>query len=119
MKTAYKKGILIFQDYRCQVFIHFSPENSPSAIPVLESETVTSDLPHRLVIVGRSLSCQKKVLIEETLFVPFKLDCSTSHHEQCSLTLGCLVVNWLTIQRVHLEFTRRQRLKKLAQRILT
>lgn len=62
----------------------------PSTAPVLKPETVTSNLPNRLVIVGCCLSCQKKVLVEETLFVPFKFDSPTSHHEQCSLTLGCL-----------------------------
>lgn len=61
-----------------------------SAIPILKSETVTSNLPNRLVIVGCSLSCQKKVLVEETLFVPFKLYCPTSYHEQCGLALGGL-----------------------------
>ena len=62
----------------------------PLAIPVLKSETVTSNLPNRLVIVGCSLSCQEKVLVEEALFVPFELYCPSSHHEQCGLALGCL-----------------------------
>lgn len=67
---------------------------SASAIPVLKSETVTSNLPNRLVIVGWGLSRQKKVLVEEALFVPFKLHCPTSHHEQRGLALGCLFCEW-------------------------
>lgn len=52
-----------------------------SAIPVLKSETVASNLPDRLVIVWRSLSRQKKVLVEEAHLVSFKLDCPTSYHK--------------------------------------
>lgn len=61
-----------------------------SAIPILKSEAVTCNFPNRLVIVGGSLSCQKKVLVEEAWFVSFKLHSSTSYHEQCGLALGGL-----------------------------
>lgn len=72
------------------VFREKTAKSRDSAVPVLKSETVTSDLPDRLIIVGCSLSRQKKVLVEETLFVPFKLDGPTSDHEQCGLALCCL-----------------------------
>lgn len=61
-----------------------------SAVPVLKSETVTCDLPNRLVIVGGSLCRQKEVLVEEALFVSFKLDDAAGDHDQCGLALGGL-----------------------------
>lgn len=84
-------NILRFMIVKVNFFYAFlEGKRRDSAVPVLKSETVTSDLPDRLIIVGCSLSRQKKVLVEETLFVPFKLDGPTSHHEQCGLALGCL-----------------------------
>lgn len=90
-----------------------------SAIPVLESEAVTRDLPDRLIIVGRSLGCQQKVLVEEALFVSLERYGAAGHHQQCRLALSCLFMNRLTVQDVNFELARRQRLKKLAQSVLS
>lgn len=64
---------------------------SSSTIPILKPEAVTGNLPDRLITVGRSLSCQKEVLVEEAQFVPFKLHCPTSYNKQSGLALGCLL----------------------------
>lgn len=74
-----------------------------SAIPVLKAETVTCNLPDRLVIVGCSLSGEKEVLVEETLFVPLKLDDATGHHKQSSLALGCLFCELKKNTRIMLQ----------------
>lgn len=65
-----------------------------STIPILKPEAVTGNLPDGLVAVWCSLSGQKEVLVEETQFVPFELDCPTSYNKQGGLALGCLLCQW-------------------------
>lgn len=100
-------SILMSCDDHNQVFLLQSGQAGiriTSAIPILKSETVTSDLPYRLVIVWCSLSCQKEVLVEETLFVSFELHGPTSYHEQCGLALGCLFCERRECRRQYQHF---------------
>lgn len=73
------------------------------AVPVLETETVTGNLPDGLLGVGRRLCCEKEVLVEETLLVALEFNDSTGHHQYGGLALSSLFVNGLAVQGVNLE----------------
>ena len=76
----------------------YDPESrlkQPSATPVLEAETVTGNLPDRLVTGGGGLGCEEEVLIEVALLLTVKLHLSCRHHQQRGLALGCLL--WMGI----------------------